>query len=160
MKDFSAVLKCLGAEIWQMETTAGLEAVVSYSVCKSFFLIHEDLCIADRWLPSGNIRREFFPQVLRESLLDLLNDHQKYFSPSFLVPNSQTVLLCVRWDQRRSCNNTHQRSTPVWSFEVYTLSSDQGSRAAGLSKESSDHVGSLGGKEQRGEDLQWCSFIY
>lgn len=48
MKDFSAVPKCLGAKVWQMETTAGLEAVVSYSVCKSFFLIHEGLCIADR----------------------------------------------------------------------------------------------------------------
>lgn len=37
MKDFSPAMKCLGTEIWQMDTTAGPEAVVSYSMSKAFF---------------------------------------------------------------------------------------------------------------------------
>lgn len=46
MKDFSPAMKCLGAEICLMDTTAGPEAVVSYSVSKGFFLTCEALCIA------------------------------------------------------------------------------------------------------------------
>lgn len=37
MKNFSPALKYLGAEIWQMDATAGPETVVLYSVSKRFF---------------------------------------------------------------------------------------------------------------------------
>lgn len=65
MKDFSPAMKCLGAEIWQMDMTAGPEAVVSYSVSKGFFFpTYGSLCIAEGCLLSGNSQREFFPQAL------------------------------------------------------------------------------------------------
>lgn len=45
MKDFSPAMKCLGTEIWQMDMTAGPEAVVSYSVSKAFFFLYMKLCV-------------------------------------------------------------------------------------------------------------------
>lgn len=52
MKDFSPAMKCLGAEIWQMDMTAGPEAVVSYSVSKDGFFSHIWISVYSRGMPT------------------------------------------------------------------------------------------------------------
>lgn len=75
MKDFSPAMKCLGAEIWQMDMTPGPEAVVSCSVSKGFFHTYGTLCIAEDAYSQATAEGNFSLRPFK-CLLGLLSDQQ------------------------------------------------------------------------------------